>query len=158
MPRWERPADATRSEFWLRKAVNEYSEELDGLVCKTFEWDMGERIEWLSPVASDKYAEYSDDDFLERLGVTISDLPVPLNEFWPPGGPHWDGLARTRTHPHKLIFVEAKAYIEEGVPDISDAGEIPLKKIKLAYAGVWLSPPFPSQIIPESVDTPARTF
>jgi hypothetical protein len=65
----------------------------------------------LSPLASDAYAEYFDEGFIERLG--LSKLKVPLSEFWPRSGPRWDGLAKTEAG--KMILVEAKAYIEEGV-------------------------------------------
>lgn len=33
-------------------------------------------IEWLSPVADDDYAEYWDDDFLRRLGITLHQRPL----------------------------------------------------------------------------------
>jgi len=73
-------------------------------VCALFKWDTRDRIDWLSPVApDDNNAEYFDREFLNRLGV--SDLKVPLSDFWPKGGPRWDGLAKTESG--KLILVEA---------------------------------------------------
>jgi hypothetical protein len=109
MPRRERPPETRRSENWIRKAVNKYPDSLNSLISEKFGWDKCDEIEWVSPVASDAYAEYYDQEFLDRLGV--SDLKVPLSDFWPQGGPRWDGLARTKTG--KIILVEAKAYIEE---------------------------------------------
>jgi hypothetical protein len=112
MPRRERPAETTRSEHWLRVAVNEATAAFDSRVAQAFKWDAADPISWLSPVGTeDAYAEYYDLAFLDRLG--LSDLRVPLRDFWPPGGPRWDGLGKTRSG--KLILVEAKAYIEEMV-------------------------------------------
>src|SRR6266566_7850402 len=128
MPRRERPADIRRSEHWVRIAVNEYSAALNSLVSGLFKWKTQDQIEWLSPIASDAYAEYFDEEFLYRLGV--SDLRVPLRDFWPEGGPRWDGLAKTKSG--KLILVEAKAYIEEQVDYSSRAGPKSLEKIQEA--------------------------
>lgn len=118
MPRRDRPQKTTRSEHWMRVAANEDSDILDKMIIKRFGWDEDEQITWLSPIESDGYAEYFDQTFLERLGVT--DLTVPLSDFWPKSGPRWDGLAHTKTG--KLILVEAKAYIEEAVDYRSKAG------------------------------------
>ena len=38
---------------------------------------------------------------------------MPLSKFWPKSGPRWDALARTRSG--RVLLVEAKAYVEEGV-------------------------------------------
>lgn len=130
MTRRQRPPHTRRSEHWLRKAVNEYSATLGDKVRDLFHWPAGERIDWLSPVASDEYAEYYDQGFVERLGVPT--LRVPLHDFWPKSGPRWDGLAKTNSG--KLILVEAKAYIEEGVAFRSKAGPSSRLKIQEALA------------------------
>jgi hypothetical protein len=130
MPRRERPARTERSEHWLRVAINEHSVALNRRVATVFNWDSRDRIEWLSPIVSDNYAEYFDDEFLSRLGV--SDLKVPLRSFWPRSGPRWDGLGKTESG--KLILVEAKAYIEEGVDYSSKATSESLKQIREALA------------------------
>lgn len=111
MPRRERPEKTERSEHWLRVAVNERTEQLDALIERKFGWFTKDPITWVSPVRDDGYAEYFDAAFLERLGV--ADLTVPLTKFWPRSGPRWDALARTRSG--RVLLVEAKAYIEEGV-------------------------------------------
>ena len=36
------------------------------------------------------YVEYSDNTFLEKLGITLPNRK--LKDFWPPGGPKWDAL------------------------------------------------------------------
>ena len=92
MSRRKRPSEARRSEHWLRMAVNERQEMLNGHISAKFDWDPSEQIIWLSPVASDSYPEYFDQDFLNRLGVR--QLKVPLNDFWPPNGPRWTALPR----------------------------------------------------------------
>jgi hypothetical protein len=83
--------------------------ELNKRIREEFAWSSEERIEWLSPVKSDQFAEYYDDAFLKLLKV--SNLRVPLRKFWPSSGPRWDGLARTDCG--KMILVEAKAHIDE---------------------------------------------
>jgi len=111
MPRRERPAKTERSEHWLRVAVNERTEQLNELIERKFGWSTKDPITWLSPLKSDDYAEYYDEAFLERVG--LSALKAPLAAFWPRSGPRWDGLGRTSTG--RVLLVEAKAYIEEGV-------------------------------------------
>ena len=128
MPRRDRPLKTGRSEHWLRVAVNEDVDALNSKVIDLFNWDSNEKIHWLSPIKEDDYAEYYDQEFLDRLGV--SELDIPLLSFWPRSGPRWDGLARTETG--KVILVEAKAYIEEGVDYGSDAGEKSLAIIRKA--------------------------
>lgn len=130
MPRRARPTDATRSEKWLRVAVNEQTAEFDRRVAATFGWRGDDPIEWLSPLACDGNAEYFDQAFLERLRV--DSLRVPLTRFWPASGPRWDGLARTRSG--KLILVEAKAYVEEAVDYSTGAKGASLTRIRKSLA------------------------
>src|SRR5882672_11842209 len=130
MPRRKRPSTTQRSEHWLRVAVNDYSQALNSAVAERFKWDRRDRVEWLSPIASDDYAEYFDQEFLDRLGV--SNAKVSLNDFWPERGPRWDGLAKTASG--KLLLVEAKAYIEEAIDYRSKAGSKSLGKISAALA------------------------
>lgn len=131
----------------MRVAANESSSVLDARIRSTFNWPSGERIEWLSPVEADAYAEYYDEDFLKRLGVR--EFRVPLADFWPRSGPRWDALARTDAG--RLILVEAKAHIEEAVDygtragiDSSDRIRAALEQTRVAYAAnpdaVWDSP------------------
>ena len=128
MPRRTRPQKTERSEHWMRVAANEDSHSLNQKVIEVFGWGSDEKIQWLSPVKEDEYAEYYDQEFLNRLG--IKKLKVPLSSFWPRSGARWDGLARTESG--KVILVEAKAYIEEGVDYRSHAGEKSFAKIRKA--------------------------
>ena len=66
-------------------------------------------ITWVSPLKDDEYAEYSDGDFLKRLG--LNELKVPLNHFWPEKGPQWDALGKGSDG--EVFLVEAKANIPE---------------------------------------------
>jgi hypothetical protein len=126
MPRRPRPAVTSRSEHWLRVAVNQRQPLLNELVFRKFAWPASDELEWFSPIAADSYAEYYDESALNLLG--ISELRKSLDNFWPRGGPRWDGLARSRQG--RILLVEAKAYIEEGVDFRSSAAPSPLRKIK----------------------------
>ena len=148
MPRKRRPLKTTRSEHWLRVAVNERTQPLNSAIATTFNWSDEEKIQWLSPVAADDFAEYSDEAFLKRLG--LEGLATPLTKFWPVGGPNWDGLGRTDSG--KVILVEAKAHIEEMVDFSSKASpaslamiERSLEMAKVAY-GARHEAPWPKPL------------
>lgn len=66
-------------------------------------------IMWLSPLASDQFAEYRDDSFLERIGK--ADLEPALKKFWPARGPQWDALGKTSKG--DILLAEAKAHVAE---------------------------------------------
>ena len=85
--------------------------ELSKILDKTIE------LEWLSPLKDDDYAEYVDQDFINRLDIN-SQIIKPLKEFWPNGGANWDGLAKD----NKTIFlIEAKAHISEQMIETTGA-------------------------------------
>ncbi|MBS0266898.1 MAG: hypothetical protein JSS02_33535 [Planctomycetes bacterium] len=104
---------ARRSQRWMQFFVNEQPAILNHAVRQATGIAPQTDIHWKSPLADDDFAEYFDQAFLNRLQVTPSN--VPLNEFWPNGGPHWDGLAITSTA--EVILVEAKANITEFATD-----------------------------------------
>jgi hypothetical protein len=128
MPRRERPAEAKRSEHWLRVAVNDRASDLNVMVKSAFGWPSSEQIEWRSPLKSDDFAEYYDGTFLTLLGIE-NNLRVSLSEFWPNSGPRWDALAKT--HSGKLILVEAKAHVGEMISHTRASPES-LSKIRTA--------------------------
>lgn len=113
MPIHSRPLNTTRSEFWLRKLINNNKEILNNYLVESQIVKQNDAIEWVSPVSEDNFAEYYDEEFLDRLGIDVNTLRVPLKEFWPKSGPRWDGLGRTNTK--KYFLIEAKAHIEETV-------------------------------------------
>ena len=84
------------------------------------------KIEWASPLRMDDYAEYSDDDFLKKLGKPYEDIRI--TDFWPKRGPHWDGLGKGSDG--SAFLIEAKAHISEMVSTPSRAGEKSLKRIR----------------------------
>lgn len=130
MPRRPRPQKTSRSEHWLRVAVNDQANLFNAAVSECLNLPAEDSIQWLSPVASDDYAEYYDQSFLSLLGV--DDTKAPLQTFWPSSGPRWDGLAKTLGG--KLILVEAKAYIAEAVDFGSKASAASLELIERSLA------------------------
>ncbi len=71
----------------------------------------GYSLEWLSPRRDDDWAEYRDAAFLYR--ISHPELIDALRDFWPRGGPQWDGLARDASG--AIYLFEAKAHVGEMV-------------------------------------------
>src|SRR3972149_1570207 len=111
MPRKEQQTAKRGSQKWLQVLVNDKPEILDREIAQLLQLESDNQIEWLSPMKDDAYAEYSDDEFLERLKVNLNQ--VTLGNFWPRRGPVWDGLGRTNRG--DVILLEAKAHIAEMV-------------------------------------------
>ena len=88
----------------------------------------GETVKWLSPLESDCFAEHGYCEFLKCL--CLGPLCPRLEDFWPKGGPLWNGLAETSRGRHLLI--EAKANIPEFNSSPTAASEGSLLKIKEA--------------------------
>lgn len=97
------------SQKWIQFMVSQRQDVLGHALQQAGLLDAQENVTWLSPLASDEYAEYRDQDFLDRLGVSLPKRS--LSSFWPRGGPQWDGLGKTSSG--KLVLVEAKAHIRE---------------------------------------------
>ena len=75
-----------------------------------------EPIQWVSPLASEGYTEYRDDDFLRVLG--LSGHAPESARFWPRFGPQWDALGRSAyigqpDEPKQVFLIEAKAHVRE---------------------------------------------
>lgn len=87
-----------------------------------------EQIVWRSPLVEDRYAEYRDESFLERMELAPQSLL--LKEFWPKRGPQWDALGKTQDG--KVFLVEAKAHIKEMISPPTGAAGVSLKKIQMA--------------------------
>jgi hypothetical protein len=63
-------------------------------------------------LAGDKFNEYQDAEFLERLN--LSQHSERLKQFWPKGGPCWDALGVVEgVDPHGFVLVEAKSRVSE---------------------------------------------
>lgn len=129
MSRVAQPGQGTRGSLrWIQHFVNRRPETLDAALVAASGGRMEGPIQWLSPLATDDFAEYSDRTFLDLLGVELD--RVPLQEFWPRRGPNWDGLARTVAG--EPILVESKANLPEVASPPSQAGEASLARIRAA--------------------------
>ena len=102
MGRIEQAKAAKGSQHWLLHLVETAPGRLDAAA------GFG-TLEWLSPRAEDGFAEYRDAAYLDRLGVELT--TVPLDTFWPAGGPVWDGLAHASYG--ASILIEAKSHVSE---------------------------------------------
>ena len=109
MGRYPQKSNSHGSLKNLQVAVNVKKKYLDGEISKV----IGKRlkINWKSPLKSDDYAEYRDEDFLEKLGI-LNRIKYHLKDFWPKNGPQWDALGMCD---NDVILVEAKANIPEMV-------------------------------------------
>jgi hypothetical protein len=99
----------------LQVAVNVKNQFLDNEISKVVGKKMS--IDWKSPLQSDNYAEYRDEDFLKKLDI-LSEIKYPLKGFWPNSGPRWDALGVCGK---EVILVEAKAHIPEMLSKGTDA-------------------------------------
>ena len=113
------------SKKWIQKIINEESGLLNSEIRDNLGLSKDEDIEWLSPLKCDKYAEYFDQGFLNSLCIELK--RVPLVDFWPKGGPHWDALGRSSSG--KLFLVEAKSHIPELISTTRAEKEVSLEKI-----------------------------
>ncbi len=93
----------------LQDAINKKKKYLDAEISKVIGKQM--KIDWKSPLRSDGYAEYRDEDFLINLDI-LNKMKYPLSDFWPKNGPQWDALGVSGDD---IILVEAKANIPEMV-------------------------------------------
>ncbi|MDP8268328.1 MAG: hypothetical protein P9L97_06315 [Candidatus Tenebribacter davisii] len=113
---------------WIQILVNQHQYLLNSLI-QSSKLEIG-NIEWVSPLAKDKYAEYRDKTFLKQLGLV--DYTSDLKDFWPNHGPQWDALAKT-TDKRQYLLVEAKANIPEFVsPPTSAKAVNSIEKINMA--------------------------
>ena len=105
------------SQLQIQIYVNRRSEELSQ---KVFEGlpdlaSLDPRLNWVSPLEKDRFAEYQDAAFLKRCGLEY--LSVKLKAFWPYRGPVWDALASIEFEKDKsskgILLAEAKSYPAE---------------------------------------------
>ena len=115
------------SQKWLQVLVNDHYELLNAYIAPKLR-PQPSNIEWLSPLRADCYAEYSDEDFIDRLGIKLD--KKPRSEFWPMGGPHWDGLARTDKE--QILLLEAKSHTKELVSTLGASSHRSISLISLS--------------------------
>lgn len=125
MPRIKQAKASRGSQKWLQILVNERPEIVNTQIRRILGLPESETIIWHSPLADDDYAEYSDIHFLDKLNISLRN--VPLDKFWPKRGPVWDGLAEAGK---SKILVEAKAHIGELLSGPTGAGAKSRVKIR----------------------------
>lgn len=107
--RIEQPAGTRGSLKWIQRLVQHHPDALTEQLTARGALAGGRSLVWASPLASDSFAEYRDEDFLSRIG--LERLSSQLAKFWPNRGPQWDALA---SDDHGRVFlVEAKAHAAE---------------------------------------------
>jgi len=125
MGRYPQKSNSHGSLKNLQVAINVKKKYLDCEISKVFGKQMN--IDWKSPLESDDYAEYRDEDFLEKFGI-LNKMKYPLSNFWPDYGPQWDALG---VSDDEIILVEAKANIPEMVsPGTGAKNPQSIKKIR----------------------------
>lgn len=107
MARTEQKPDGKGSLRDIQALVNRRQDSLSDAVRQALRVKSA-KIDWVSPRSEDRYAEYSDGDFLAKIGRP--DLKSELPLFWPTGGPEWDALG---VGDGEVFLVEAKAHLPE---------------------------------------------
>lgn len=125
MARKPQKSDGHGSLKQLQVLVNRYPDLINDHIKKQLNLSPNSDIEWVSPLAKDEYAEYTDDHFIEKIGLNPDE--TKLEKFWPKRGANWDALAKTTKG--EIILVEAKANIPEMVSPPSGAGEMSMRLI-----------------------------
>src|SRR5438067_2271125 len=94
------------------------------------------RIQWVSPLRGENYAEYQDQEFLEKIGAPL--FAKDVQGFWPHRGPCWDALARLDDD--GCILVEAKSHTSEvrGNGCGASGDSLSIIKSSLAQTKAWL--------------------
>ncbi len=126
MGRYKQTSDSKGSLKDIQNLINNNSDLLNAKIKSILNFT--EDIIWKSPLKDDEYAEYRDQDFIDRLDISLK-IRNPLEKFWPSMGPQWDALGKT---PDKVFLIEAKAHIPEIISPPCQAGEISLNKIQCA--------------------------
>lgn len=94
---------------WIQRVVEYDSDQFARLLRDAGALAADATVNWVSPRAADRWAEYRDGAFLEQLG--LGHLAGALREYWPSNGPQWDALGRSSDG--RILIVEAKAHVGE---------------------------------------------
>lgn len=119
MTRIIQPMDGHGSLKDIQVLVNKNQDLIDNIIKTKFSELTNDTIYWKSPRQDDDFAEYRDNDFIDKLG--LDSKIIKLQEFWPTKGPQWDVFATTKDG--NIILVEAKANIPEIVTPATSAGQ-----------------------------------
>jgi len=100
------------SQLQVQLYVNCHQSTLDAALTTELSALGGQPIDWRSPRPASRYRELRDGAFLRRTGLT--DLEPSLTDFWPRGGPVWDGVGTLgETASDGLVLLEGKNYPAE---------------------------------------------
>lgn len=102
------------SQRWIQHFVNHQRDALESAILQSLPSlrEFGTEFEWVSPLERERFAEYRDQDFLDRVGLAAHSAELRL--FWPQRGPCWDALAKLRSESGgAVVLVEAKSYVQE---------------------------------------------
>lgn len=97
------------SQRWIQLLTGAARRSFESQLRHTMKLAPDVSFNWRSPLEEDDYAEYRDASFLDRLG--LDEHRDALRQFWPSGGPQWDGLGTTSDG--KILLIEAKAHLGE---------------------------------------------
>ncbi len=130
MGRFIQDSDTHGSQKDLQILINEKKDLLD----KEISAKLNRKIDitWKSPLKTDQFAEYRDNEFLRILNLDPR-IVVPLDDFWPRLGPQWDALG---TDEKTVFLVEAKANLPEIVTPPTGAGPESKSRIMDTFAEV----------------------
>ena len=130
------------SQLQTQLYVNEQVDTLNERLRAEFPELRDARIEWASPLRSDRYREYKDRSSLTALG--LEQYGPQLGQFWPRGGPVWDALAAVDTNGSRgVILAEGKSYPSELYGSGCKASPESRKRIEtaLGLTQAWLGVP-----------------
>ncbi len=129
-------------QVWVNRRQADFSRRLLRALGIT---DSDARVEWKSPLegrlpTKKAFKEYKDGAFLAQLELDAH--RSELANFWPAGGPVWDGLAVVRRSemPDLFVLIEAKSYPGEVLGSGCVATPNSERKIKCALdeTATWL--------------------
>jgi hypothetical protein len=126
MARCPQSAGKKGSQKWLQQLVNEKPRVLNSLLTENLKLAENEHIHWLSPLKCDEYAEYSDQESLDLVNVSLRKRT--LTDFWPESGPQWDALGKSDSG--KIFLVEAKSHIRELISSTRAKNKNSLQRIR----------------------------
>lgn len=127
------------SHLQMQLYANSESHTLEQEVVRIGIVPEGATLRWISPLEIDHYTEYRDIKFLERL--SLQEHTSQLRDFWPSGGPCWDGLARWWVDDRSgVLLFEAKSYPEETNSRMMARAESSIRRIAdaLGETAEWL--------------------
>jgi hypothetical protein len=124
--RIEHPKGIRGSLRWIQQAVAERWSALDEPLIAACG---ASRLDWLSPIATDAYAEYRDEALLGLVGALH--LADPMQSFWPGRGPLWDAVAKSDAG--DVLLVDAKASIGELLVPGTAASGVARERIEAVF-------------------------